>query len=215
MTGRYAVLGWGSLIWDLDDLAPNVALPWQMRAGPALPMEFTRISPKRKMGLAVCLDLDHGVACPTHAIASRRATLEDVVTDLAARERAPTDLIGGVCLASGQQQGREGIAAIVAAWCRDAGWAGAVWTDLRSNYTEMSGRAFSIADAIAYLKTLEGASLEEAVRYLHLAPPDTRTPLREALRQDPWWSDAVATLFPPTGLDAVPGAAQTDVKRGG
>ena len=40
MTDRYAVLGWGSLLWDLDDLAPKVTGDWHMLAGPALPMEF-------------------------------------------------------------------------------------------------------------------------------------------------------------------------------
>ncbi|MEM7745882.1 MAG: hypothetical protein AAF409_19450 [Pseudomonadota bacterium] len=196
MSAGYAVLGWGSLIWDLDDLAPKVSLPWHMRSGPHLPMEFTRISPKRKMGLAVCLDLDHGVDCPTHAIASRRSSLSEVISDLAARERAPLEMIGGVCLTTGERQGREGIAAIVAEWCGDAGWAGAVWTDLQSNYAEMSGHPFSVAAAIAYLKTLDGESLEEAVRYLALAPAETRTPLRDQLAQDRWWIEQVDRLLP-------------------
>jgi hypothetical protein len=33
-------------------------------------MEFSRISPKRAMGLVVCLDPAAGVPCPTHAIGS-------------------------------------------------------------------------------------------------------------------------------------------------
>ena len=36
----YAILGWGSLLWDLDDLSPHVRGPWRVCAGPALPMEF-------------------------------------------------------------------------------------------------------------------------------------------------------------------------------
>lgn len=189
MKGRYAVLGWGSLIWDLEILAPQVELPWQMGRGPALPMEFTRVSPKRKMGLAVCLDPDHGVPCPTHAIASIRGGLREAVADLAARERAPAERIGGVCLATGDRQGRGGIAAIIEQWCKDGGWQGAVWTDLLTNYTEMRGEAFSIPGAVAYLKTLTGESLDEAVRYIVNAPAGTDTPLRRTLAQDPWWQD--------------------------
>lgn len=188
---NYAVLGWGSLIWDLDDLAPKVTLPWRMREGPRLPMEFTRISPKRKMGLAVCLDTDHGVDCPTHAIVSRRDTLDDVIDDLAARERAPRELIGGVCRVSDSGQGRDEIAMRVRTWCEAEGWDGAVWTDLRSNYTETSGDRFTVEGAIAYLKTLGGDSLVEAVRYIHYAPVETDTPLRRALSGDPWWHDQI------------------------
>ena len=78
-----AVLGYGSLIWDLEILEPHVQGPWAMGGGPALPMEFSRISPKRKMGLVACLDPEHGVACPTHAIASRRDAVEAAAQDLA------------------------------------------------------------------------------------------------------------------------------------
>lgn len=192
--GNYAVLGWGSLIWDLDDLAPKVDLPWQMSAGPRLPMEFTRISPKRKMGLAVCLDPDHGELCATHAIASRRGTLEHVIEDLAARERAPLDMIGGVCRDTDRAHGRPAIAEAVTAWCEATGWVGAVWTDLRTNYTDHRPQGFSIGDASAYLRTLEGESLVQAVRYIHYAPTETDTPLRRALAEDPWWLDQVARI---------------------
>ena len=195
MRGRYAVLGWGSLIWDLDDLAPKVTLPWQMEAGPRLPMEFSRISPKRKMGLVVCLDAAVGVPCATHAIASERATLADVIADLAARERAPKDMIGGVCLATGHAQGRPEISDRVRDWSTQRGWQGAVWTDLRPNFAEHSDTAFSLGAALSYLRTLTGENLAEAVRYIHLAPATTDTPLRRALASDAWWQDQVAAVM--------------------
>lgn len=196
MKSRYAVLGWGSLIWDLDNLAPFVSLPWHMNSGPALPMEFTRISPKRKMGLAVCLDPDHGAPCPTHAIASSRFELPDAIADLAARERAPLERIGGVCLRSGTAQGRSFVVDTVRVWCQQAGWSGAVWTDLTTNYQDMRGAPFSIPDAIAYLRTLGGDSLDEAVRYIENAPTGTATPLRAALAQDGWWQQQARRLAP-------------------
>jgi hypothetical protein len=183
---RYAVLGWGSLIWDLDTLAPHVRLPWRMQAGPRLPMEFSRVSPKRRMGLVVCLD-PAGVPCPTHAVASTRGRLDQAIADLARRERAPRHRIGGVCLATGAGHGREAIAAAVRAWCRDTGWAGAVWTDLLPNYAELLGEDFSVERGAAYLRRLAGDSLDEAVRYIENAPATTDTPLRRRLSADPWW----------------------------
>lgn len=194
MRKHYAILGWGSLIWDLEILAPHVDLPWQMGAGPLLPMEFTRISPKRKLGLAVCVDERHGVACPTHAIASRRDSLDAAMTDLAARERAPVNLVGGVCMATRRHLGRSAIADRVSDWCTATGWQGAVWTDLRPNYAETRGNEFSVDDAVAYLASLRGESLNEAVRYIENAPEQTDTPLRRTLAGLAWWRSEAARV---------------------
>lgn len=209
----YAVLGWGSLIWDLGELAPHVRLPWQMGAGPALPMEFCRVSAKRANGLVVCLDAEHGVPCPTHALRSRRRSLGAAVADLARRERAPKSRIGGVCLATGAVQGRADIAERIALWCEAEGWLGAVWTDLRGNFEETAGTRFSVERGVAYLKDLPGPSLDEAVRYIALAPETTATPLREALAGDPWWGREVARVLgeaAPGGCARSPAASAED-----
>lgn len=191
----YAILGWGSLIWDLDNLAQHIVGDWRMCLGPALPMEFTRISLKRKLGLVVCLDPEHGVPCPTHAISSVRTGIIDAMADLAARERAPLSRIGAVCLPSGYRQGRlTQVTEAVAAWCEADGLAGAVWTDLESNFAGHLGESFNIPRAIAYLRTLPGESLDEAVRYIHNAPAATDTPLRRALSVDPWWQGETRRL---------------------
>ena len=193
--GEYAILGWGSLLWDLDNLRPHVRGDWRLGGGPALPMEFTRISPKRKLGLVVCLDPLHGVPCTTHAIASVRTEIAAVIADLAARERAPAERIGAVCLPTGHRQGRiPEVTAAVADWCGVQGLAGAVWTDLESNFTEMRGEDFDIPRAAAYLRTLTGDSLDEAVRYIQNAPVATDTPLRRALAADAWWQGEARRL---------------------
>ena len=190
----YAVIGWGSLIWDLEVLTPHVVGDWQMGAGPRLEMEFTRVSPKRKMGLAVCLDPEDGAPCSTHVIRSVRSDLTRAVEDLAARERTPVDGIGGVCLASGAAQGRADVAETVGTWCRDAGWQGAVWTDILPNFAEARGEAFTISRAMAYLSGLQGESRDEAVRYIDNAPKATDTPLRQALEVERWWQIEAARV---------------------
>lgn len=186
-TGRYAIIGWGSLIWDLEILTPHVHGPWMMKQGPELPMEFSRISAKRLQALAVCLDTAHGVPCPTHLIASVRSDIRLAQQDLADRERAPLEHIGALCLETGFRNGRAEFAGLVQAWCAAEGWDGAVWTDLGSNFAALQDAHFAIPRAVAYLKTLSGDSLDEAVRYIESAPVATDTPLRRALAQDPWW----------------------------
>ena len=184
----YFVLGWGSLLWDLENLTPHVRPPWRMSAGPRLPMEFSRVSPKRKQALALVLDADHGAPCATHAIASHREDIAGVIGDLARRERAPLRGIGAICLRSGlAQSSSPQIASSVRDWCRAEGADGAVWTDLERNFEGDTGRAFTLDRAVAYLRALPGESLREAVRYIENAPTATDTPLRRRLSQDPWW----------------------------
>ncbi len=186
---RIAILGWGSLLWDLDDLAAKVDGPWLRRAGPRLPMEFSRISPKRKMGLVLCLDPADGTGCATHAIRSRRQDPEASRADLAARERAPLHRIGWAD-AEGRGESRlPEVIAAVAGWCREAGWQAAVWTDLEPNFRETTGAGFSVPAGKDYLRGLGAESLPEAVRYIRNAPPTTRTKLRRSLAVDPWWRE--------------------------
>ncbi|MEM9049041.1 MAG: hypothetical protein AAGC92_10000 [Pseudomonadota bacterium] len=192
-----AILGYGSLVWDLADLAPQVVGSWAIAAGPALPVEFSRISPKRKMGLVLCLDPEHGVPCKTHAIVSRRDRVDAAADDLARRERAPSDRIGRVSMRHGQILTRHApIGARVQAWCQAGGWQGAVWTELEANFAAHTGRAFSISAALAYLQGLRGASLDEAVRYIENAPAETDTDLRRALSGCAWWQSARRSLGP-------------------
>jgi len=196
LTDRIAILGWGSLLWDLDDLAPKVTGPWAVRAGPRLSMEFSRISPKRAMSLVVCLDPEHGAPCATHAIRSARTEIDAAVADLAARERAPAHRIGWADAAGRGRSRMPEVVAAVGAWCAERGWSAAIWTDLEPNFRETTGAAFTVAEGVAYLRTLGDASLGEARRYIRQAPPTTRTPLRRALACDPWWRG----LREPAGL---------------
>lgn len=191
MNAPIFILGYGSLIWDLDDLAPKVRGPWLLRDGPAFPLEFSRVSPKRKRSLVVVIDPDHGDDCPTHAIASRRAEVAAARTDLAARERTEEHFIGWVDLARDDGFSRnEGIAGRVAAWCRARGAAGAVWTDLDGNFEAETGQPFAIAPALDYLRGLEGESAAAAREYINGAPQETNTPLRRALTAQEWWDRA-------------------------
>lgn len=194
-----AIIGWGSLIWDLDSLADHVRGEWHMGRGPRLEMEFSRVSPKRKMGLAVCLDFENGTPCATHWIASTRVDIGEALTDLAVREWSPPERIGAICLPTGFRQGQRAVATAVALWCAKAGLDGAVWTDIQPNFHHDGRPAFSTPNAMTYLRSLAGESLDEAVRYIENAPAATDTSLRRALAADAWWqaqARRVAALKP-------------------
>ena len=185
---KIAVIGWGSLLWDLDDLTPHVSGDWQVADGPRLPFEFVRVSPKRKQALVVVIDENHGVHCTTSHIESTRDVLELTIEDLARRERTTTQHIGYVSRDGTVTQSRHEFAAeSVKGWLQRSRFDAAVWTDLAGNYLETLGEPFSVAGAIAYLSTLTGESLIEAHRYIESAPRNVETPLRAALREEAWW----------------------------
>ncbi len=183
LAGRIAVIGWGSLIWDLDDLAPKVEGTWMMGEGPVLPFEFSRISPKRKMGLVLCIDPFHGAPCRTSVIVSARRDIHEAAEDLRLRERAQApEMIGAWCARSGFLRARVPEAGdAVRDWAARTGAAGAVWTDLDANFEAVRGEAFSVERALAYLAGLTGESRAEAERYISEAPTLTDTPFRRAL----------------------------------
>lgn len=192
LKGKIAVIGWGSLIWDLDDLAPKVSGDWVMGGGPRLPLEFSRISPKRAMSLVVVLDPDDGAPCESHVIASIRDDIHAAAHDLQRRERAQNiGQIGAVCRRTDFVRATdERIAAVVTDWCATHDVAGAVWTDLPRNFADITGKPFGIPAGIAYLRELPEHNLAEALRYISFAPRGTATPLRAALELEPWWRDA-------------------------
>ena len=192
MQGCIAIIGWGSLIWDPEILSPHIAPDWRMGAGPALPLEFSRISPKRKMGLAVCIDAEWGTPCATHVAVSLRQETAAARADLAARERAPLDLIGIVCTDTGAAEGPG--AGAVAEWVARNGARGAVWTGLRPNFHDHAGRPFDHDAAEAWLLGLGGASRDEAVRYIENAPAGADTPLRRRLGARDWWRAEAARV---------------------
>ncbi|MEM9371603.1 MAG: hypothetical protein AAGA26_10645 [Pseudomonadota bacterium] len=183
-----AIIGWGSLIWDLEILAPKTRGDWQMCAGPQLKMEFTRVSPKRKMGLAVCLDDQAGALCQTHYVESIRSDISDALRDLALRERTDPQNIGAICLDTGFNRSDDpAISSEVVRWCAANGIRGAVWTDIGPNFSDRLGIPFTVERGVTYLRSLSGESLDEAVRYIENAPVSTDTPLRRALSSDAWW----------------------------
>lgn len=185
---KTAVLGWGSLLWDLDDLTPYVTGEWHLAKGPLLPFEFVRVSPKRKQALVVVIDEMHGVECATSFIASTRNRLVDAVEDLARRERTTAEQIGYTDLNGSLNQSRHGFAAgKIRNWLAGTEFDAAVWTDLTGNYIDEIGEPFSVPGAVAYLKNLTGESRIEARRYIESAPRNVETPLRAVLRNEDWW----------------------------
>lgn len=185
---KIAVIGFGSLLWDLDDLAPKVSGEWKMYEGPVLPLEFSLVSRKRHYALALVIDYGDGAPCPTCVIDSVRSEIGAAIVDLANRERMEPTNIGFVDRNTGESHShREETRNTFWNWIEDSTYDGAVWTDGERNFEALTGRAFSLQTAQDHLRSLQGISLEEARRYIRNAPARVETPLRRALEGAPWW----------------------------
>ena len=183
-----AIIAYGSLIWDLDDLAPQVQGQWLRGRGPRLPVEFARISPKRKRALVLVVDDTAKAASPTSLIASKRARLEDAIADLARRERCAGERIGVATRAGGTMRSRSPAAiAAVGDWLSASPFDAALWTELDSNFAAETGTAFTPSAAERHLRGLDRESLAEAWRYIEFAPQETDTPFRRHIRAQAWW----------------------------
>jgi len=182
-----AIIAYGSLIWDEECLAPHISGGWRRGAGPRLPVEFCRISPKRKGALVLAICEGAPGSVPTSVTESRRAALADAAADLARRERAPVEAIG---MADGRRAENcpEAIGRIVNDWLAGQGrFRAAVWANLPENFAEETGAPFSHRRGLAWLRGLSDESLAEAWRYITFAPEETDTPFRRHLGKDPWW----------------------------
>ena len=187
-TDCFVIIGFGSLIWDLDVLESHVTGGWHYYSGPNLPLEFSLISKKRQQALALVIDCEWGVECPTSVIISKRAHVSEVVFDLAKREQTLAENIGFCQRDSELVRSRSKfVVGCVKNWLAGTQWVGAVWTDSPSNFKEKTQVGFSVPAALEYLQSLPNSSLIEAKRYIENAPDRVDTPLRRALAADSWW----------------------------
>ncbi len=189
MNNQIAILGWGSLIYELDSLKKYIELPWH-GGGPKLPIEFSRISTSRDRALTLVIDPQNGVETPTQYILSSRETPKDAALDLREREGTNINRIGIIDIEESYEYSQfPKIAKIIKQWINDLGFRAVIWTDLPSNFKENSdnNNNFSIENAINHLNGLSKSGEEKAKKYFRKVPKYVVTPLREKLIADNWY----------------------------
>jgi hypothetical protein len=181
VTERFAILGWGSLLWD--DTHPNFnaqIAAWQYD-GPILPIEFSRISRSRGNALTLVIDSENGSPIKTAWCLSRRTTIAEAIEDL--RERESTNARGVGYVHGTNQHARDArIIDTVREWAAAHKLDGAVWTDLASNFQEQKGRPFSIEAARKHLLALPDAGKAQARLYFLRAPVWVKTRLLTSVK---------------------------------
>lgn len=214
----FAILGWGSLLWDTDSPKGRVFLSTLKQKHPnttwtrtdpikrpdgglKLNLEFSRVSATRKGALTLVIDLVHckyDDRSRVYYAETRRTRIDEVVNDLAAREGTATANIG----IWERQLDSMGTAEFplkqIEAWARDTEFDGVAWTNLQSNYDSVIQDArfvpFAPDTAMDYLKSLPHDVQREAVEYICRAPSTIDTAFRRRLENDNWYTSTIAAL---------------------
>jgi hypothetical protein len=175
-----AILGWGSLLWDIRPKFSAVidqCGPW-LRGGPTLPLEFSRISKSRGGALTLVVDSQNGTETTVSYCVSKRVRASDAIEDIGVRE-GPTrkDWIGSFRPPFEQSRYFH----VIRAWASSHGFDDAVWTDLPPDFHAFS-KPFSVEAAVTYVEGLDGHGKRMAREYFKQAPDFVQTPVRLALQ---------------------------------
>jgi|SRR5262249_30513041 len=173
-------LGWGSLVWNPEDLP----LRGQWHAdGPALPIEFVRRSKNGRITLVV---EEGSNSIPVLWCEMDARSVEAARTALADREGISLENAARLIGLWTKDTAGEGPAA-VAKWAESKGFDGAVWTTLGPKFPDMRG-APSCDQVIAYLAKLEGETKRIAEEYIRRAPAQIMTAYRRRIEHELGWT---------------------------
>ncbi len=191
---KFAVLGWGSLLWDMrpEFEGFNSRLGAWDPAGPTLRLEFARVSSTRSGALTLVLvEEPDGGACEVSFAVINRARLEDAVCDVRCREGCNLADIGYCCVGTSDARGRNSaVVAAIRAWGATKKLDAVVWTDLSANFADKSNpkAPFSVPAALAHLQNCSAEGKSLAAEYVWRAPDFVKTPLRTVLQAAPWFA---------------------------
>jgi hypothetical protein len=174
-----AILAWGSLIWNPGSL--HIEGGWRP-GGPALPIEFSRISNNGRLTLVI--DEQCGVPVPTRFALSAFTDAEAAIRDLQVREGAPTVKGIGLIDRSGMRCNGHALKSHALAteqirqWSQQNEIQTVIWTAIGPRFIERTGSPFSVDAAIRYLASLTEPTKAMALEYIRNAPEDVLTPVR-------------------------------------
>lgn len=172
---QFAVIAWGSLLWDPQDCEPYGMTPYGWhREGPVFPLEFSYISRNRLGALTLVID-GEGALCETYWIPLDMKHWPRVLERLKQRE-GRVDWVG-----RGKPRPTHQPAAQVYDWLmQHPTLERALWTSQFSNFDAVVQEPFSVENGLDYVAGLERTAFESAREYVHRTPAQTQTPFRLA-----------------------------------
>lgn len=168
-----ACLGWGSLIWDPRNLPCGT---WH-NDGPALPIEFGRVSGGGKITLVLT---DGPDLVPTLWTCLNVASLDAAVVALQEREDVPNANLS-IGRWPGATRDYPGAVAI-ASWAKERNISAVVWTALKPGMsTDTRGVMPKLDDLLKHVENMDAETCAKTLEYVSKAPDQIRTAFRPHL----------------------------------
>lgn len=177
-------LGWGSLCWDPRTL-PVQAGHWETD-GPALPVEFTRVSQDKRVTLAITPGAPETPVLwkPLHL-----DRLDKAISALADREKIkPANIQYSIGIWSAQQTSHHAQVTAIGSWAAERGIEAVIWTALKPRFKEESDRIPNVEEVIQCLNGLEDEVRATAEQYVRRAPAQIATPYRAVIEERLGWT---------------------------
>jgi len=177
---RIAILGWGSLIWDPQNLCYNGE--WY-KDGPSLPVEFARISEEGILTLVLYSNAKKVQVLWTY---SNKVIISEAMHNLSEREKCPIESIGFIDLKT-QESRCEVVPELkneIVTWAKGKKFDAVVWTELSSNFSEKrNGKKFNEGNVFEYLNELYDNKIrgEKAEEYFYNTYHKINTGLNEKI----------------------------------
>jgi hypothetical protein len=180
--GSIVCLGWGSLIWDPQEMPLQGS--WRPD-GPALAVEFARQSQDRRLTLVIT-----EIAIPLPVLWATLAVnnLSEARTALARRERIPaknTERDIGFWSQDGSSD--HSYVDLIGAWASAKRICGVIWTALPPKFNGIDFKMPEAVEAVAYLDSLKGHPRALARQYVTRAPQQIATSYRAIFEKKLGW----------------------------
>jgi len=176
-------IGWGSLIWNPQDLL--IEGTWH-NDGPLLPLEFLRESRNKSLTLVISRV---ALPQPTLWIKMRTDDLKKAKESLRVREgKCYSTDIGAL-----QKKGRyiNGVVeTAIKQWMDTKDIDAVIWTALPPKFNTQNGVGPTLGQALSYLRGLSAEDQKNAEEYIRNAPVQVNTLYRQAFEKEFGWSAA-------------------------
>ncbi len=177
---RIACIGWGSLIWDRQELP--LSSDW-FTDGPVLPIEFARESSDKRITLVITPG-----SMPIQCLWVRQPfeSLKEAIPPLTKREKTTRNRIGSLDRNSKPQNEIE---KAIHLWLLEREIDGVVWTNLGPKMGEID-RTPNVDEVIMHLSSLnpETEAGRLAREYVCRAPKQVNTEYRRSIEEKLGWT---------------------------
>ena len=178
---KIACLGWGSLIWEPNELELEIENKEWFTDGPYLPIEFTRFSNHEKVTLIIDEE-----ARPVQVLWNimKSKDLMYVRENLKVREKTPT--LDNIHYLISEENQTNKIHSIISEWAKLKKFDAVIWTGL-SYSKKTNNKRPSLEDILSHLSSLTDEKLIEPKEYIINAPKQIETEYRKHIMSNLGW----------------------------